>query len=230
MLKATIGRGLIAVGQSALAAGTDAIDARPALVARARFDADLVLDHCTIASEANILRLGPWPGREPGPDRPLLVTSTNCAFLGSYERRVSTVLLRADEQAMAHGTLFWQGNGDAVEVDCFTAAADEPVSNRSRDVVFQWVNFWGGNHLSEITGPHSVSNLPSVRLWERLKPGRVEPSDLILDPTYHLTRAARCGCRPLAPGNQPPPAVCRRSAPARRRTGAPTLNFRFANL
>ena len=67
------------------------------------------------------------------------------------------------------------------------------LTNRSptvrRDVGFQWVSFWGGNHQLEITGPRAGSNLPSVKLWERLKPGRVEPPDLILDPNYHLGRA-----------------------------------------
>ena len=58
----------------------------------------------------------------PGPDRPWLITSDHNAFLGTYDRRVSeTVLLRADEEAMAQGTVFWQGTGDAVEVDAFTA-------------------------------------------------------------------------------------------------------------
>jgi serine/threonine-protein kinase len=189
-VQAKLGRGLVALSQSALAAGTDAIEMIPAPVARGRFDADLVLDHCTLASEANIIRLGSWQGRDPGPDRPWLVTSRNCAFLGSYDRRVSeTVLLRVDEEAMAHGTIFWQGSGDAVEVDAFTAAVDERLLGRSRDVGFQWVNFWGSNHQTEITGPRSGSNLPSVRLWERLRPGRVEPSDLILDPNYHLGRS-----------------------------------------
>jgi serine/threonine-protein kinase len=98
------------------------------------------------------------------------------------------VLLRVDEEAMAHGTVFWQGSGDAVDVHAFTAAVDEPHPSRSPDVVFQWVNFWGSNHQSDITGPRSGSNLPSVRLLEPLKPGRIEPSDLILDPTYHLGR------------------------------------------
>jgi eukaryotic-like serine/threonine-protein kinase len=186
---ATLGRGMVALSQSALAAGTDAIEMIPAPVARSRFNADLVLDHCTLASEANIIRLAAWQGRDPGPDRPWLVTSRNCAFLGSYDRRVSeTVLLRVDEEAMAHGTVFWQGSGDAVDVDAFTAAVDEPLPGRSRDVRFQWVNFWGSNHQSEITGPKSGSNLPSVRLWEPLKPGRVEPADLILDPNTHLYR------------------------------------------
>ncbi len=220
-VQATLGRGLVALNQSALAAGADVIELVPAEVARSRFTADLVLDHCTLASEANIIRLGPWPGRAPGPDRPWLVTSRNCAFLGSYERRVpATVLLRVDEEAMAHGAIFWQGSGDAVEVDDFTAAVDEPLSTRSRDVGFQWVNFWGSNHQSEITGPRSRSNLPSVRLWEPLKPGRVEPSDLILDPNYHLTRALDVGADLSRQG------ISRRSptASARARTPVPVRN------
>jgi serine/threonine protein kinase len=188
-VRTTLGKGLVVLIQTALAAGTDAIEMVPARVARGRFEADLVLDHCTLASEANIIRLGSWPGRDPGPDRPWLITSRSCAFLGSYDRRVSeTVLLRVDEMAMAHGTVFWQGGGDAIEVDAFTAAGAEPLPGRTRDVGYQWVNFWGSNHQQEITGPRSGSNLPSVRLWERLRPGRVEPSDLILDPVYHPGR------------------------------------------
>ena len=255
-VQATLGRGLVALSQSALAAGTDAIEMIPAPVARGRFDADLVLDHCTLASEANIIRLGSWQGRDPGPDRPWLVTSRNCAFLGSYDRRVSeTVLLRVDEEAMAHGTIFWQGSGDAVEVDAFTAAVDEPLLGRSRDVGFQWVNFWGSNHQTEITGPRSGSNLPSVRLWERLRPGRVEPSDLILDPNYHLgrpqldvgadlslqgiSRRARpraAGCRPSAASVRcvveysTHPTRCQIGSKSRGSISVPTTGGSFANL
>jgi serine/threonine-protein kinase len=188
-VQATLGRGLVALSQSALAAGTDAIEMLPAPVARGRFEADLVLDHCTLTSQTNIIRLGAWTGREPGPDRPWLITSSNCAYLGSYERRVpETVLLRVDEEAMARGMVFWQGSGDAVDVDAFTAALDETLPGRSRDVGLQWTNFWGGSHQSEITGPRLGSNSPSVRFLERLKPGRIEPADLILDPNYHLYR------------------------------------------
>ncbi len=188
-LQASLGRGLVALTQSALAAGTDAIVLDPSTSGNGSLEADLVLDHCTLSSEANIIRLGAWNGQAPGPERPWLVTSSSCAFLSSYDRRVSTtVLLRVDEEAMAHGTLFWQGNGDAADVDGFTAAMDESLSTRLLDVNFQWVNFWGSNHQSEITGPRAGSNLPSVRLRERLKPGRVEPGDLILDPGYHPWR------------------------------------------
>ncbi|MGC8644379.1 MAG: hypothetical protein ACP5XB_31335, partial [Isosphaeraceae bacterium] len=190
-IRAVLGNGLVDLYQTAIAAGTDAIELLPAAVARGRFDCDLELDQCTVASQANIIRLGRWPGAAPGPDRPLLITTRNCAFLGTYDRRVSstssTVLLRVNEEAMAGGTVFWQGAGDATEVDAFTAADGEPFFGRPRDVVSQWVYFWGSNHMREITGPRAPVNVPSVRLLlgERLKPGRIEPADLILDAAYH---------------------------------------------
>jgi hypothetical protein len=133
--------------------------------------------------------------------------------LGTYERRVSeTVLLRADEEAMAGGTVFWQGMGDAAEVDAFTAPSNGSPSGRLRDVVFHWVNFWGTNHMVDITGPRNASNQPSVRLLERLKPGRIEPSDLILDPEYHPGRVQ------LAVGaDLTRQGIIRRPGPGRRR-------------
>jgi serine/threonine-protein kinase len=188
-MRVEIGRGLVSLTQCALASGGDAIELLPARVACSRFDADVWLDHCSLASESNIIRFGPWLGHEPGPDRPWLITSTNCAFLGTYDRRVSeTVLLRADEEALAHGSVFWQGTGDAMEIDAFTAVGREPPINRPRDVLYQWINFWGNNHVREVTGPRTGYNQPSVRLYERLHPGRIEPADLILDPDYHPGR------------------------------------------
>jgi serine/threonine-protein kinase len=188
-IRAELGRGLVVLSQSAMATADDAIDLVPANVARARFGADLILDQCTLASETNIVRLGPWPGRGPGPDRPWLISSTQCAFLGTYDRRGSmTVLLRADEEALAHGIVFWQGSRDAIEVEAFTAVGSEPPPSRPRDVVYQWVNFWGSNHMRDIRGPRTGSNQAAVRLVERLRSGHVDPSDLILDPDFHPGR------------------------------------------
>ena len=207
-LRAEVGRGLVALTQSAMAAGATAIELVPGRVARGRFDADLVLDHCTLASESTLIDLWPWPGSVGGPERPWLISSTGCAFLGTYDRRTSdTVLLRVDEEAMAQGTVFWQGTNDAIEVDGFAASGPEPPVNRAKDVLIQWVNFWGSNHMREITGRRAGSNLPSVRLLDRPKPGRVEPADLVLDPDYHPGRKqldvgadlARQGVFPRAP-------------------------------
>jgi serine/threonine-protein kinase len=89
---------------------------------------------------------------------------------------------------MAHGTIFWQGRHDAIDVESLTAVGLEPPLSRPRDVVSQWIHLWGSNHMHDIRGPRAGSNQSGVRLLERLKPGRVEPSDLVLDPDYHPGR------------------------------------------
>jgi eukaryotic-like serine/threonine-protein kinase len=189
-LRAELGRGLVALSQCALASGETAIELVPSEVARARFEADLWLDHCTIASEKTVVGMGRWLGLAPGPDRPWLINSRNCAFVADYERKQkTTTLLRSDPESIVHGAVFWQGHDDAADVDRFatTAEAAEPMT-RPRDVQLQWVRFWGHNHMTRISGPRSAGLHQTVRLLERLRPGHVEPSDLILDPEFHPDR------------------------------------------
>ena len=127
----------------------------PARVARGRFEADLWLwTTARSPPRPNIIRLGPWTGRNPGPDRPWLITSRSLRLPGTYDRRVSeTVLLRVDEEAMAEGTVFWQGIGDASRSTPSPRPGPNPPPNRLADVVFQWVNFWGSNHIARSRAP-----------------------------------------------------------------------------
>jgi serine/threonine-protein kinase len=189
-LRADLGRGLVALVQTAVASGESAIELRPSRVAKSRFEADLCLENCTLASERTIVRMGPWRGSQPGPDRPWLITSQNCAFLASYDRRPrETVLLRADPSALETGSVFWQAINDAADVDAFVAGNERLVPNgRPRDLFLHWVAFWGRSHMRLLTGPRVAGSAPSVRLREKLHPGRVEPADLILDPAYHPDR------------------------------------------
>jgi hypothetical protein len=107
-----------------------------------------------------------------------------------YDRRASeTALLRADEEAMAGGTVFWRATGDAYDVDAFVVAGTDPPPNRPQDVLIQWINLWGSNHIREVTGPRGGATHPAVRLLGRLRPGRVEPADLVLDPAYYPSRS-----------------------------------------
>ncbi len=155
-LKAELGRGLVALSDCAIAAGVADLALFPALVSRHRFEADLIMDRCTLTSERSIVQFGPWPGKTHGPDRPWLITSRHCAFVALYDRRSrETVLLRTDADAMARGALTWQATNDAVDVDFFVAAgAATPPENRIRDFLYQWVYFWGSNHISgRLTGP-----------------------------------------------------------------------------
>jgi serine/threonine protein kinase len=189
-LKAELGRGLIALEQTAVAAGDTAIDLYPSRVARWRFETDLFLANCTLTAERTIVRMGGWPGLAPGPDRPWLVTSQNCAFMAMYEKKTrETVLLRCDPSALAHGSIFWQALNDAADVDYFTALPDAAVpANRQRDVDRQWITFWGQNHMQLVSGPRGPGSPQSVWFREKLHPGHVEPADLVLDPDYRSSR------------------------------------------
>jgi serine/threonine-protein kinase len=187
-IRAELGRGLIALTRCAVAGEETALELDPGKVARRTFAADLWLDRCTLVSGRSIVRLGPWRGVLPGgPDRPWLVNSRHCAFLTLSDAKArEAALLRVDADAMAGGCLFWQADGDAYELDQVTAAGDAAAPpTRTRDLGNQWIQFWGSNRFGRIMGPRG----PAFRLRERPRPGRIEPADLILDPTYHPQHA-----------------------------------------
>jgi eukaryotic-like serine/threonine-protein kinase len=186
-LRAELGKGIVALTECAIAAGDAGVDLLPSKVSRRRFEADLLMDHCTMTSERSIVRLGPWRGLPLGPDRPWLITSRNCAFLAMYDRKTrETVLLRANADALARGTVSWQASDDAADVDFFTVAGEgAPAPNRPRDLQLQWIHFWGLSHMNgRMTGPRGTGSAPTVRFWEKLRPGRVEPVDLVLNRDY----------------------------------------------
>ena len=111
-LRVELGRGFVALTQCAIAAGTSAVELLPSRVSRQRFEADLVMDHCTMTSEHSIIRLGPWPGLPPGPDRPWLITSQNCAFLGGVRSEIPGDGLASSGRRCSrsrHGFLAGQG-------------------------------------------------------------------------------------------------------------------------
>jgi serine/threonine-protein kinase len=186
-IRAELGRGLVALSNCAVASDEIAVALDPSKVARRAFEADLWLDRCTLAAARSILGLGPWRGLAPGPDRPWLISSKQCAFLTLSEARTrEAALLRVDAEAFAGGSLFCQSDGDAYEVDRTVAAGEgqaEPAG--PREARTQWEQFWGSNHLSR---PVTVPRGPSFRLLERPRPGRLEPPDLILDPQFHPQR------------------------------------------
>jgi serine/threonine protein kinase len=187
-----LGRGLLAFNECAVVSGSSAFTLQPGRVARGRLEADLLLDHCTVTSERAFVTLGPWRGSDPGPDRPWLVSTSNCAFFGLYDRPdQESVLLRADPGGLAHGALFWQSHRDALEVPTFLAATDAPLPAAHRpDVRLHWQNLWGDTHAREVTGPRLVGGQPGARPVGRLKPGSVEPGDLAIDPDSPSGRRA----------------------------------------
>jgi serine/threonine-protein kinase len=152
--------------------------------------------------------VGAWRGAAPAPDRPWIVASSNTAYLDLFNRE--SVMLRGDAEAIAQGVVFFQQSNDAVEVAAFAEAGDAPPPSRTRDVVPQWVNLWGSNHMQGVTGPR-LGTSSSVRFLERPKPGRIEPADLILDANHHPGRPTLdVGAPPSVLASRPRAAASRR--------------------
>jgi eukaryotic-like serine/threonine-protein kinase len=229
-ITAELGRGVVALRNCALTSGSDAMDLRPQRVRRDRFEADLWLERCTVVAERSFVRLGPWPGAAPGPDRPWLVATDRSAFLDAFGPRRRSALLRADTEALAQCALLWQARGDAYDVSHFAASADaapEP-SRAAPDVRRHWVEFWGKSHIVGVAGPGRGTPGPGIRLIGGPLVGEVGPDALALDPRYPPGRKAldvgadtrRFQSDP-SPRPTPParPATAPRPPPAKRRTG-----------
>jgi serine/threonine-protein kinase len=189
VLTADVGRGLLALSGCAVASGRSAFVLNPAGVARDRFDADLCLDHCTVASESNVVTLGRWPGSAPGPARPWLVSTESCAFFGSFEhpprdRDRESVMLRTEPNSFASGVLFWQSRSDAFEFQRFTIAGTAACGklNQKADLRRNWIDLWGDGHFRGSTGPRAIGSSSPVKLFDRLQPGKVTAGDLTIDP------------------------------------------------
>ena len=213
VLSAELGRGLITVRQSVLIAGENVFDLNLSKVARSRVEADLLLDHCTLAAEQSFVDLGPWPGSKPGPDRPLLVTSLACVYLANFDKASrESAVLRADPSGIASGAIFWQSNSDVFDVTNFTAlegVRPNTTSNVAKrlHVRWDWIEFWGQNHSRNIAGPRG-GVAPSTILFAKLRPGDVEPGDLYLN--LPGRNAVDLGANLAKLGIAPSPVVGRR--------------------
>jgi serine/threonine-protein kinase len=184
-LRAEMGRGLIALTGCAIASDETAIELDPSRVSRRYFDSDLSLDRCTLVAARSIVGLGPWRGVPAGPDRPWLIRSHRCAFLTlSDAKSRDSVLLRVNADAYAGGCLFWQADGDAYELDRVVTAGEVPNAGPRRGEVpieRQWDYFWSAHHATRTA---TRVRAGAFRLRRRPRPGRIEPSDLILDPPF----------------------------------------------
>jgi serine/threonine-protein kinase len=207
-ISAELGRGLIALSHCAVISRGTGLGLIPSNVARSRFDSDLWLDHCSLAAEKNFVQVGPWLGAAPGPDRPWLISTQDCAFLGKFQPPSrESVLLRVAPTAMSMGVPFWQGSGDAFDVINFTARTDAtPTTNPFPDVRRQWMNLWGPNHFGSVTRP-SITGTSSVHTLSRLRPGRIDVADLKLDPDYHPGRSTLAVGADLSRLPVPPPTA-----------------------
>ncbi len=213
VLALELGRGLAALTHCAIAAGNSAFTIRPGKTSRTRFEADLSLERCTVVAERDFFRGAAWPGSDPGPDRPWLISSRQCAYLDGYDRPArQSVLLRVAPGTLEPGAIFWQGQGDAYELAHFQARGDQPpVTRQWPDFRRLWTDFWGPEHVRNSTGPTGPSSSPAVRLVARPRPGEVLPDELVLDATHHPGRTTLdVGADPKRLGIGGPKAARRR--------------------
>ena len=192
-IRAELGRGLIALTNCEIASDRTAFALDPGRVARSAFDADLCLDHCTVAAGRSLVELGPWAGLPAGPDRPWLVHSRHSAFFTIQEGKTREgTLLRFDANTFAGDLLFWQAQDDAFDLGRVLTTGEGVLPGLQRDEIEeQWSKlFWPSNHaIRNVIGPRLVT--PKFRL--RPVPGRILPTDLALDPTTAGGRGAVLG-------------------------------------
>ncbi len=181
-LRAEVGRGTVALTNCALAARRSAIALVPVAVAPEPFQADLRLDRCTLAAEAEFVAIADWPAAGPGPDRPWVIVTSRCAFLDAFVGRTRTAaLLRSRGRAIERGLVAWQADRDAYDIGLFLSGDQAPSPLPRADYRPQWERLWGRSHVVEVAGPTAGRREPAARFADdRLAPGRIAPANLVL--------------------------------------------------
>ena len=183
-ISAELGRGVVALDNCLIISGGPAATLLPSDVARDKFEADLVMDRCTIAVDKTSVLVGAWPGDPKGPSRPWLVSTHKCVFPRT-QTNPGGALLQIDPDAMARGALFWKSSFDAYEASRFLASTGpQPAGLPAADVKKQWIDLWGPQHTKGVQGPNPRRNdsVLQYKLKDRPRPGKVVPWALELDP------------------------------------------------
>ena len=218
-LAAEVGRGSVALDDCLVISGGPAFTLRPADVDRDRFEADLVLDRCTIAVDRTSVLLGPLLGEPKGPSRPWLVSSRRCAFPRTQPVGGAGALLQTDSDALARGALFWQSSFDVYDGYHFLApTGPAPANQPATDIKKQWFDLWGEAHTRGDQGPTARRSETSLRYKERdrPKPGKVVPSALELDKAAHSDLGVDFNNLPTFVAGRPPTDPPGRPAPGTR--------------
>jgi serine/threonine-protein kinase len=217
-LGAEVGRGSVALDDCLVISGGPAFTLLPADVDRDRFEADLVLDRCTVAVDRTSVLLGPLSGEPKGPSRPWLVSTRRSAFPRTQPVGGAGALFQTDPDALARGSLFWQSSFDVYDVYHFLApTGPAPANQPATDIKKQWLDLWGEAHTKGDQGPTARRSETSLRYKERdrPKPGKVVPTALELDKAIHPDLGADfnnlptfvAGRTPTDPATRPGPGA-----------------------
>ncbi len=200
-LTAELGRGFVSLTHSVVTSEGAAFTLRPEKVRRDRFSTDLALERCTVVAARSVVGFGKWPGADPGPDRPWLVSTKNCVFLDAFQRgnapRQGVMLRLGDAEGLARGAVAWQSTGDVYDMAGYIAAGGATPARS--DFKPNWLRIWGEDHVFGGTAPSRSDTKALVRLaGDRLKPGEFQPADLIVTaPANHGADLERMGIKPV---------------------------------
>lgn len=184
-LRARSAGGIVALRNSAIATVGPAIEVMADESAEWVGNRGLLLDRCTVASEAAMVSV-PWKGEtEAGASRSLLlVRSRNTHFLDDYSRRLRTTpVLLVDPELLAAGGVAWEGEKDGFEVGRFVAMRGEPMpEGKPTDYRQDWLGLWGPAHVSVQFGPIRSGGEPGPpRKVGRLRSGAPDRASLFPD-------------------------------------------------
>jgi hypothetical protein len=161
---------------SLLVSGADAVnvDARPGFHGAA--NTQVQFTDTTLAARHAVLHVVDLSTEFTLTD-PILVQSTRSAFLGAFLRTDKPCLLAAEEQALAHGVVLWQGESDAL--DSRLSAGVSLVAGPTAPLA-DWSRLWGPLGLAH---PLTPLTMPDQRL-EGDKPleGKPWPLERLLLP------------------------------------------------
>ena len=184
---AEVGRGVVQLENCLIQAGIAAIRLKLAFTRPGDFEADLILENCTLVDDRFGVVLDPTQGGEMVVSRPWLVLSRASVF--PRIAREGGALLGVDPAIFARGALFWQSSNDLYEVSRFLAANGPSTIavTASPDLKRQWVDLWGINHTRNDRGPDAkkLERIIHFRDKDRSRTSRPTLNQLELDPKLH---------------------------------------------
>jgi serine/threonine-protein kinase len=135
----------LGVEGSVLVCGEDAVVIKPGDTAGPGLNVQAVVEHTTVAAARAVLR-GEDTSAPTAPFLPAIVQTTGCAFMNPFAPGGTTAragMFLAADNALPHGLLVWQSDGDLFDRRLYYQAAPEGAPPDKPQTHAVWANLWG---------------------------------------------------------------------------------------
>jgi hypothetical protein len=133
--------------------GTDAIALEPGSGVTPRLDVQCSLKHNTVAARRALLHLDDVPSLNAPPE-PIVVQAEANLFLAPFveagQKPAASALLVFEGEALAHGLLVWQGDGNVYDKRLHAYVARASQMPPVRQSYATWADVWGS--AAEVRG------------------------------------------------------------------------------